>query len=110
MRFEINICLLLVMSIIAKISYSSPSATNSPQIMDLDRLVVKDDSETKKSWDSTIGRISKVLECFVNPSNENGNSTRNECHDVFSSIWISARHVLLSNDNEIEGIHTTSNT
>lgn len=97
------------MSIIAKISNSSPSATNSPQIKDLDRLIVKDNLEATKSSDSTIGRISKVLECFVN-SNESSNTTRNECHDVFSSIWISARHVLLSDDNEIEGIHTTSKT
>lgn len=98
------------MSIIAKISNSSPFATNSPQIKDLDRLVVKDDLETTKILDSTIGRILKVLECFVNPSNESSNTTRNECHDVFSSIWISARHVLLGDDNKIEGIHTTSNT
>ncbi|KAE9527055.1 hypothetical protein AGLY_013703 [Aphis glycines] len=102
MRFEINICLLLVLSIIAKISNSSSSTTNSPQIKDLDRLVVKDDLEATKSSDSTIGRISKVLQCFVNPSNESSNTTWNECHDVFSSIWISARHVLLSDDNEIE--------
>lgn len=98
------------MSIIAKISKSSPSATNIPQITDLDRLVLKDDLETTKSSDSTIGRILKVLECVVNPSNESGNTMRNECHDVFSSIWISARHVLLSDNNEIEVIHTTSNT
>ncbi|CAH1708418.1 unnamed protein product [Aphis gossypii] len=104
MRFEINICLLLVMSIIAKISNSSSSTTNSSQIKDLDHLVVTDDLEATKSSDSTIGRISKVLECFVNryPSNESSNTTWNECHDVFSSIWISARHVLLSDDNEIE--------
>jgi len=96
------------MSIIAKISNSSPFATNSPQITDLNRLVLKDNLKTTKSSDSMIERISKVLECFVNPSNKSGNTTRNECHDVFSSIWISARHLLLSDDNEIEGIYTTS--
>ncbi|XP_060840314.1 uncharacterized protein LOC132921348 isoform X2 [Rhopalosiphum padi] len=101
MRFEINICLLSVLSIITQISDSSQSATNGLQTTDLDQPVLKDGLTTVNDSDSTNGRISKMLQCFVNLSDKGSEATRNECHDAFSSIWISARHLLLGDDNEI---------
>jgi hypothetical protein len=107
MRFEINICLLSVLSIIAQIiSDSSQSATNGLQATDLDQSVLKDGLTTVNDTNSTNRRISKVLKCFVNLSDKGSEATRNECHDAFSSIWISARHLLLGDDNEIGGICT----
>ncbi|XP_025203391.1 uncharacterized protein LOC112600407 [Melanaphis sacchari] len=109
MRFEINIFLLSVLSIIAQISNSSPSVINGTQTMELDQLILKDDATVENS-DSAIERISKVLDCFVNLSNESGETTWNKCHDVFSSIWISVRHKLFDNDSEIGDIRTTEST
>lgn len=109
MRFELNICCLLSVLSIARISdSSSPSAAKDHlQTTDSDRPAVADGLAAVKSSDSAVTRISKVLECLVNRLDEDRQTSRLECHDVFSSVWISARRALLGDNNEIGGILTS---
>ncbi|XP_060879350.1 uncharacterized protein LOC132951588 [Metopolophium dirhodum] len=104
MRFELNIFFLLSMFSIGRISdSSSTSAPNHhPQTTDSDLPVLAGSLAATKSSDSAVGRISEVLDCLANRLDDRGETSRFGCHDVFSSVWISARRALLGDDNEIE--------
>lgn len=114
---------------IVRISDSSPSglATDGSRRTDVDRQVLQvndsdtvamkisdsvtvksSDSTVLKSSDSMVGRILNVLECLMKPSDKGGDVMRVACHEVYSSVWKSARHALLGDDNEIGGIRTTA--
>ncbi|XP_015372946.1 PREDICTED: uncharacterized protein LOC107168146 [Diuraphis noxia] len=103
MRFRHNIfCLLSVLSFTRITESSSPSTPNDhPQTTDSDRLVLVNDLTAVKSSDSAVKRISRVLECLTNQLNKGGKTSRIECHDVFSPIWISAIRALFGDENEI---------